>query len=182
MLPSAIANILCTVLGVDGMLERLNATVRTPDGPLYRAWEYFVTENYDLGTAYAHLRRYPYNFNINRHVTARKSDEKRRQDLVDYQKIKNTPPRRIWDLYANRMMPYWVAIRFPWAMSHAWVDNKDLKMVMTPINGYEWPVPILKEADLDLIRIEMLNLGADYVWLDVMCLRQEGRTSFPISA
>ncbi|PBK94086.1 hypothetical protein ARMGADRAFT_1164882 [Armillaria gallica] len=45
---------------------------------------------------------------------------------------------------------------------------------MTPINGYEWPVPIPKDANLDLIRIEMLNLGAEYVWLDVLCLRQPG--------
>ncbi len=31
-----------------------------------------------------------------------------------------------------------------------------------------------KDANLDLIRIEMLNLGAEYAWLDVLCLRQEG--------
>ncbi len=45
--------------------------------------------------------------------------------------------------------------------------------VRTPINGKEWPVPIPKDADLNLIRIEMLNLGAEYVWLDVLCLRQK---------
>ncbi|KAK0439104.1 hypothetical protein EV421DRAFT_1821280 [Armillaria borealis] len=32
---------------------------------------------------------------------------------------------------------------------------------------------IPKDTNLDLIRIEMLNLGAEYVWLDVLCLRQE---------
>ncbi len=46
--------------------------------------------------------------------------------------------------------------------------------MMTPINGYEWSVPMPKDANLDLIRIEMLNLGAEYAWLDVLCLRQEG--------
>ncbi len=35
-------------------------------------------------------------------------------------------------------------------------------------------VPIPKDANLDLIRIEMLNLGAEYAWLDVLCLRQLG--------
>ncbi|SJL16915.1 uncharacterized protein ARMOST_20447 [Armillaria ostoyae] len=179
VLPSTTADIPCAVLGIHGMMERLNSPVRTPGSPLYRACEYFVGENYDLGTAYAHLRRYPYNFNIDRHVTARKSDEKRRQDLVEHRKIKNAPPRRVWDLYANRVVPYWVAIKFPWAMSHAWVADTDLKRVMTPINGYEWPVPMPKDADLDLIRIEMLNLGAEYVWLDVLCLRQEGRGEDP---
>ncbi len=46
--------------------------------------------------------------------------------------------------------------------------------VLTPINGYEWPVPILKDTNLDLIRIEMLNAGEEYAWLDVLCLRQVG--------
>ncbi|PBK59661.1 hypothetical protein ARMSODRAFT_945506 [Armillaria solidipes] len=64
-------------------------------------------------------------------------------------------------------------------MSHGWVEDKDLKRVMTPINGYEWPVPMPKDADLDLIRIEMLNLGAGYIWLDALCLRQEGRGEDP---
>ncbi len=45
--------------------------------------------------------------------------------------------------------------------------------VRTPINGKEWPVPIPKDADLNLIRIEMLNLGVEYTWLDVLCLRQK---------
>ncbi len=45
-------------------------------------------------------------------------------------------------------------------ISHAWVDEKDRVNVMTPINGYKWPVPIPKNASLDLIRVEMLNLGA----------------------
>ncbi len=54
------------------------------------------------------------------------------------------------------------------------MDDKDLKHVWKPINGKKWPVPIPKDADLNLIRIEMLNLGAEYVWLDVLCLRQAG--------
>ncbi|KAK0430255.1 hypothetical protein EV421DRAFT_1859735, partial [Armillaria borealis] len=62
----------------------------------------------------------------------------------------------------------------PTPISHAWVDEKDRVDVRTPINGKEWPVPIPKDADLNLIRIEMLNLGAEYAWLDVLCLRQKG--------
>ncbi len=54
------------------------------------------------------------------------------------------------------------------------MDEKDRVDVMTPINGYEWPVPMPKDANLDLIRIEMLSLGAEYAWLDILCLRQEG--------
>ncbi len=90
------------------------------------------------------------------------------------------PPRRVWDLEANRVVPYWVAgkhkngSRDIWGISHAWMDDKERVNVMTPINGYEWPVPIPKDANLDLIRIEMLNLGAEYAWLDILCLRQPG--------
>ncbi len=66
--------------------------------------------------------------------------------------------------------------RGPWLqpISHAWMDEKDRAAVWTPINGYKWPVPIPKDVDLNLIRIEMLNLGLEYAWLDVLCLRQVG--------
>ncbi|KAK0438798.1 hypothetical protein EV421DRAFT_2037654 [Armillaria borealis] len=54
------------------------------------------------------------------------------------------------------------------------MDKEDREDMLTPINGREWPVLIPKNISLDLIRIEMLNLGAEYAWLDVLCLRQEG--------
>ncbi len=54
------------------------------------------------------------------------------------------------------------------------MDENDRVDVWTSINGREWPVPIPKDANLDLIRIEMLNKGSEYVWLDVLCLRQKG--------
>ncbi|PBK61858.1 hypothetical protein ARMSODRAFT_896264, partial [Armillaria solidipes] len=47
-------------------------------------------------------------------------------------------------------------------------------LVLMPINGCEWPVPVPKDANLDLICIEMLNIGVEYAWLDVLCLRQVG--------
>ncbi len=95
-------------------------------------------------------------------------------------------PRRIWDLYSNRVVPWWSCGRrnasfyeafydikaLP--ISHAWVDEVDRVELFTPINGCEWPVTIPKGANLDLIRIEMLNLGVEYTWLDVLCLRQRG--------
>ncbi len=54
------------------------------------------------------------------------------------------------------------------------MDEVDRVDVWTPINGREWPVPFPKGANLDLIRIEMLNLGLEYIWLDVLCMRQRG--------
>ncbi|SJL17318.1 uncharacterized protein ARMOST_20867 [Armillaria ostoyae] len=52
------------------------------------------------------------------------------------------------------------------AISHAWVDEKERMDVWTPINGRQWPVSIPKDADL--------NMGLEYVWLDVLCLSQRG--------
>ncbi len=84
-------------------------------------------------------------------------------------------PRRVWDLYSNRIMPMWTTgMVFMHGIPHAWVDEKERTEVRTPINRYEWPVPIPKDSSLDLVRIEMLNKGLEYVWLDVLCLRQEG--------
>ncbi|PBK82736.1 hypothetical protein ARMGADRAFT_946099, partial [Armillaria gallica] len=87
----------------------------------------------------------------------------------------HTFPQCIWDLYRNRVVPMWTTGEpYPHPISHAWVDENDRMDVWTPINGCEWPMPIPKDANLDLIRIEMLNRGLEYVWLDVLCLRQKG--------
>ncbi|PBK59110.1 hypothetical protein ARMSODRAFT_808276 [Armillaria solidipes] len=101
--------------------------------------------------------------------------QKERSTLVDG-RIKNIQIRcwRVWDLYANRVVPSWATKKTPLGISHTWMDKRDRVDVWTPINRREWPVPIPKDANLDLIRIEMLNLGAEYAWLDVLCLRQEG--------
>ncbi len=82
-------------------------------------------------------------------------------------------PRRVWDLYSNRVVPSWIADTWPKPISHAWVDENDIVTALTLINGKEWPVPVPKDANLDLIRIEMLSLGLEYTWLDVLCLRQK---------
>ncbi|SJK99160.1 uncharacterized protein ARMOST_02448 [Armillaria ostoyae] len=180
VLPSSVANTPCIDLGVDGMLEKLNLPVYTSESHLYQACKEFVTENRDLGTAYAHLRPHLHDIIVNGHASnamkAKEDDRAMRQNMLVKRKILDgdVPPRRIWDLHANRVVPWWVARKVPWAISHAWVKDMDLRSEMTPINGCKWPVPMPKDADLNLIRIEMLNLGAEYIWLDVLCLRQKG--------
>ncbi|KAK0224254.1 hypothetical protein IW262DRAFT_1269711, partial [Armillaria fumosa] len=84
------------------------------------------------------------------------------------------PPQHVWDLYSNRVIPWCVARPRLWAISHAWMDKSSHEDVQTAINGHQWPVPIPEDTSLERIRIEMLNLGAEYVWLDVLCLRQDG--------
>ncbi len=142
--------------------------------------EDYIGKGYDFGTVYGRLRPFWYLDLTNIEDKLQACEEwdlqMRREVLVNNKIISPLiPPRRVWDLYSNRVVPWWVARRYPWAISHAWMDEEDRMAEDTPINGYEWPMPMPRDADLDLIRIEMLNNGAEYVWLDVLFLRQKGR-------
>ncbi|KAK0230065.1 hypothetical protein IW262DRAFT_1291245 [Armillaria fumosa] len=188
VIPAALANTLCADIGVDGVLQKLNTTLGTsyPLDSVITILNAYIAQNSDFGTAYAHLRPYWNDIpTIEDKLRIREvEDRELRRNVLANGRItrRNVPPRRVWDLRANRVVPYWVARRIPWAISHAWVDEKDRVDVMTSINGKEWPVPMPKDANLDLIRIEMLNarsksepdLEAEYAWLDILCLRQEG--------
>ncbi len=141
-----------------------------------------IEKNDDFGTAYALLRSVwnkHANSNIQNELSRYEEKDKKRRAkalvgnwIVD----PDLPPRRVWDLYSNRVVPSWITDGLSMAqpISHAWVDEKDRVDVWTSINRKEWPVPIPKGASLELIRIEMLNLGVQYTWLDVVCLRQKG--------
>ncbi len=173
------------------MLDRLNATLGTShtlDTPsVLSVLEDCTVKNYDFGTAYGRLRGVWSRNNdctIEDQLRAREEVDKewRREALVGNNLMElRQPPRRLWDLCSNRVVPYWTRIvnaptwgASPRPISHAWVNEKDRMDVWTPINGKEWPVPIPKDANLNLIRIEMLRLGLMYTWLDVLCLRQKG--------
>ncbi|KAK0434070.1 hypothetical protein EV421DRAFT_1354855 [Armillaria borealis] len=185
IIPSSLANTLCVDLGPEGLLAELNSilvTTCTLDDPsLSSLLEECISNNYDFGTAYGLLRPTWYTKNwiaiqdkLNTYET---QDNVMRQGVLANDRIitSEVPPRRVWDLYSNRVVPQSITKKRSSAISHAWVHWEDRNDIFeTPINGYEWPVPIPKDADLNLIRIEMLNLGAEYVWLDVLCLRQRG--------
>ncbi|KAK0471156.1 hypothetical protein IW261DRAFT_1425425 [Armillaria novae-zelandiae] len=142
--------------------------------------EGFIERDYDFGLAYALLRPVWNKVNhsdIQCELRIRKERDMwyRQSALVGNWIVNpNLEPRRLWDLYSNRVVPWWI-VGDCWLLpiSHAWVDEKDRVDMRTLINGKEWPVPIPKDADLNLIRIEMLNLEAEYTWLDVLCLRQK---------
>ncbi|PBK58920.1 hypothetical protein ARMSODRAFT_838895, partial [Armillaria solidipes] len=183
VIPSSLADTPCAALGVQGVLDGMNATLGTShtlDTPsVLSLLEESVKMNYDFGTVYGRLRSV-----WNTHRDSNMQDELRRCEeedrqirqraLVGNRIVKpDLAPRRVWDLYSNRVVPYWITDEFPDPISHAWVDEKDREDAWTPINGKKWPVPIPKDANLNLIRIEMLNLGVEYTWLDVLCLRQK---------
>ncbi len=183
MISSSLANVACVTLGVQVLLNLLNATLGTSyalDTPfLSCVLEDCISSNYDFGTAYGRLRQVWHTSTIQDKLsTYEAQDQKERHEAVVGNQIINPElqPRRVWDLYSNRVVPWWSqdADDWPRPISHAWIGEKDRVDVWTPINGHEWPVPIPKDASLDLIRIEMLNLGVEYAWLDVLCLRQKG--------
>ncbi len=181
---SSLADTLCADLGIDTVLLRLNAILGTSYGmnqSLSQLLQSWIDKGYDFGTAYGRLRL---RWDAAKLKTINEvlriledEDQKMRKDaVIDGRTVKAlTPPRRIWDLYSNRVVPQWVILdnTVLWAISHAWMNDVDRINVQTPINEYEWPVPIPTDACLDRIRIELLNLGAEYVWVDVLCLRQK---------
>lgn len=119
------------------------------------------------------------------------SDTRTRDEAVHGQTIVNPTkikPRRLWDLYANRIIPYhysysrWHSFvsegpdNYPfWAITHSWMHEMDKLegRLDTSVNGFEWPVPIPADVTLEAVRAELLNLGAKYAWVDVLCLRQK---------
>lgn len=121
---------------------------------------------------------------------AESDDAALRRDALDPSKKYTTnpqlPPRRVRDLYSNRVIPYhwWGGdLKRCLPISHSWVAEDERSDIWTPINGNEWPVPVPGDSSLEHVRIELLNHAVSdklpsglaqerYSWLDVLCLRQ----------
>lgn len=195
IIPSSLADTLCSDLGLDGMLQQLNdaqCTKHTLDRlGLSLILQSYIDRGYDFGRAYGSLRFYwleDFTKLQQQMDEWEATDRTRRIRAVesDYITDLSLPPRRAWDLCSNRVLPWWLFRRWysrsrTWcgvnnvdAVSHSWVEPSDRLLVSTPINNREWPVPIPSDTTLDRIRVELLNLGRQVVWLDVLCLRQEG--------
>ncbi|SJL03056.1 uncharacterized protein ARMOST_06401 [Armillaria ostoyae] len=185
VIPSSLADTPSASLGVVGLMKTLNSTLGTEydiTPSLSSLLTEYISHEYDFGTVYGYLHPIWFDCDLNDiqdslRISEATDLEIRQEALVDGQITEEglrMAPRRVWDLFSNRVVPWWVALHTPWGISHAWLDNSHRANVLTPINEHEWPVPIPKDANLDLVRIEMLNLGAEYAWLDVLCLRQEG--------
>lgn len=182
------ANCSCVELGLEGTLEALNRIFRTTHALtapfLQQHIQYCVDNAFDVGLAYAYLRPHWYSdFEEMTHTleACRAKDEHLRTHTLQEDRITNpsTPPRRVWDLCSNRVVPYWVmdSHTMPqrlWAVSHSWMPLDKRRDVLTDINGRKWPVPMPIDVTLEDVRVELMNFGAEYVWLDVLCLRQYG--------
>ncbi|KAJ3547025.1 hypothetical protein NM688_g5444 [Phlebia brevispora] len=182
VIPSSLADQPCADLGVPKLLNMLNKVLRTSysaDTPgLSLVLEQCIKDNYDFGTAFGRLRQfwfYDFTGLPARLAELERTVTKRREDFIDRSRglvtNKYTATCRIWDLFSNRVLPIWVtgfSLSRWWAVSHSWTREDQRHNVATSINGFQWPVPIPKDVTLDRIRVELLNLGAEYVWLDVL--------------
>ena len=162
---------------------------------------YFRTCNFDFGLAYAAARIAWKDFNsIDSSVICRQRGQwhrhSQRLDEAQAEAIKidssaseqelitdpySVMPRRIWDLKSNRTINFQMLhsalpdIGTPptfWTVSHSWTN--DMSPTWTAVNQHQWPIPLPKDITLDKLRSELLTLGAEYIWIDVVCLRQQG--------
>ncbi|KAK0506558.1 hypothetical protein EDD18DRAFT_1342949 [Armillaria luteobubalina] len=187
VISSSLANTPCSSLGIQGLLDKFNTTLGTSytlDTPsVCSTLKDYISQKYDFGTAYGHLRKTWCDQSQQSTIQTELRECEARDIELQKRPLPKKPPRRVWDLCNNRVVPWWSCKAIfhlndeQQPISHAWVNEVDRVDVWTPINGYEWPAPIPKGANLDLICIEMLNLGVEYTWLDVLCLRQKGGPS-----
>lgn len=198
IIPSSLADQKCQTFGVRGLLDELNSIMGTPH-PLLPSLRFHLDQcislDYDFGLAYSYLRPHWYSgFDTlaTRIAEAGSNDAALRRDALDPSKkyITNPelPPRRVWDLYSNRVIPYYwwgEGLLYCLPVSHSWVAEGERSDVWTSINGCQWPVPVPEDSGLERVRIELLNYAEsrdfpswrrqpEYSWLDVLCLRQVG--------
>ena len=123
---------------VKPLLHKLNDVLRTEyalDRPgLQACLQGYLDESCDFGQIYGYLRPWWFRGNFDR-ISAlmqqrKEEDALLRKNAVDGDCIINphVPPRRIWDLYSNRVLPFYVLpVPSPsiipgnvWAVSHSW--------------------------------------------------------------
>jgi len=209
---------------IDQLLEQLNNVFGTNLPMSYSgladALKHLINEKHDFGAAYARIRSvWPFPLQDETHrnlysgildMDQRKKDHETARELSTQKgrtvrDAKSITPRRIWDLYAHRVIPYefsnldlsftpdpsiasyledvipgvpeklplpsFFGYRIRFAVSHSWVQNP--KFITTDVNAGEWPVPLPDDTTLEEVRNGLLALGAEYVWLDILCLRQQ---------
>ena len=166
VLPPTLADIPCRNFTALELLAELNAIIGIHvdmTNSMQAYMEGCAVLNMNFGTVYGYLRPL---WGMPSHVF---------QNILDarlhptFHGPRTAPgPKRIWDLYSNRVLycPHLIP-RHPleqrhhgansspdiphsfWAVSHSWVTVDERHAIYTPINDYQWPVPIPKTTTLD---------------------------------
>lgn len=192
-IPDILADTSCSRMGVGELLHHLNSVLGTTYtmgvSGLQNCLRHVLNTSHDFGQAYGTLRTWWFDYDFTKVLrlmdTRREADEHLSSSAIQGCCITDShiPPRRVWDLFSNRVLPFY---SMPpglhphdipdilCTVSHSWVSEWERKDVWTQINGEQWPVPIPRAISLEQIRVELLNMEAEYVWLDVLCLRRCG--------
>ena len=197
ILPKELANLPCTKSSPSTLLSWLNTIFETNlaiNATIEACLTEFIDDGCDIGQVYGYLRPWwtdigdmkAFGTLLGQMRARRQKDYELRSTAITGNRITNSriPPRRVWDLYANRVVPFYAlqpTVRrgkehIPsnlWAVSHSWRASSERQSVLTTINGKAWHVPIPRGTTLNDVRNELLMLGAEYVFLDVLCLRQK---------
>lgn len=143
-IPSSLSNTSCRSLGIDKLLSTFNDvlgteyTFATPG--LRQCLQRYINRGSNFGVAYGMLRprwlsdgdlRGDFSDVLRQIRQYRQADRAMRRNAIRGDRIVNSriPPRRVWDLYSNRVLPFWI---FPsstmprnlWAVSHS-CRNRD---------------------------------------------------------
>lgn len=190
-IPDALADKPCAAFDTAALLAQLNHILGTTYSQevsgLRDVLDHLLLTCKDFGEAYGYARGYWRSHASDfRPLVPLLSSHKANEDAMRKEAVAcgyidraNVHTRRVWDLYSNRVLPmHALSIYFHdvWTVSHSWVEESSRVEVLANVNGKEWPVPLPRGTSLEHIRVELLNLGAEYVWLDVVCLRQKGRS------
>ena len=141
-IPNSLADIPCSQMTAADLLTRLNSiigTERTLDTPgLQDLIEHVRNTARDFGEVYSILRPWWLQTpsEVLRDMEERRSLISRlREDAIQESWIKysSIPPRRVWDLYSNRVLPFHLMRRpadasnlitnILWTISHSWVAD-----------------------------------------------------------
>ncbi|EKM60326.1 uncharacterized protein PHACADRAFT_246188 [Phanerochaete carnosa HHB-10118-sp] len=200
-IPDTLADLSCATMSIADLLHNLNTVLGAnhllgTEG-IDDLLEEIRRTSHDFGEAYGKVRAWwtgPELGRMGRRLYAmlrehEADDEAFRQQVTQGFALQKSGvrPRRVWDLYSNRVLPTATVPEYKydrsprslpyqlWTVSHSWVAEEEQENIWTPVNNNQWPVPLPRATSLGHVRVELLNMGAEYVWLDVLCLRQQGR-------
>ncbi|KAJ3527493.1 hypothetical protein NM688_g8121 [Phlebia brevispora] len=142
----------------DVLLKRLNTTLRasyaagTPS--LLPVLEQCLTAGYDFNMAFGRLR--PFWFDDFARLLTRLASLSGKivRRVSALWTMKGAGPRR-----------------------NAWMDPTRRRSIASLVNGRELHVPISDNGTLERLRIELWKLDAEYVWLDVLWLREKNSSN-----
>ncbi|SJL03050.1 uncharacterized protein ARMOST_06395 [Armillaria ostoyae] len=170
VIPSSVADASSASLGVDELLKKLNSTLGTKydlTSSLSSLLKSYISKEYDFGTVYGYLRPIWFDCDMNDIQDSLRTSEAtdlriRQEALVDGQITwtgLRMAPRRVWDLFSNRVVPWWAVLHTPWGISHAWLDVLCLRQEggrHEDLRAQEW-------------MLDVPNIGNAYVLEKVVC-------------